>query len=63
MLQPINAKTVSLFARVIPNFEIKDLISQVNLPQETQWMNGFMDRKSLMQDTMRLALRSAIVAN
>ena len=51
MLQPINAKTVSLFAKVIPNFDIKDLISQVNLPQETQWMNGFMDRKSLMQDT------------
>jgi hypothetical protein len=63
MLQPINAKTVSLFAKVIPNFDIKDLISQVNLPQETQWMNGFMDRMSLMQDTMKLALRSAIVDN
>jgi hypothetical protein len=51
MLQPFTSKTVSLFAKVIPNFDIKDLVNQVNLPQETQWMNGFMDRKSLRQDT------------
>ena len=57
MLQPLNAKIVSLFAKVIPNFDIKDLVNQVNLPQETQWMNGFMDRKSLRQNTMRLVLR------
>jgi hypothetical protein len=60
MLQPLNSTTVSLFAKV-PNFDNKDLVNQVNLPQETQWMNGFMDRKSLRQDTMRLALRSAIL--
>jgi hypothetical protein len=46
MLQPLNSTTVSLFAKV-PNFDNKDLVNQVNLPQETQWMNGFMDRKSL----------------
>lgn len=63
MLQPLNSKTVSLFAKVIPNFDNKDLVNQVKLPQETQWMNGFMDRKSLRQDIMRLALRSAILDN
>lgn len=57
MLQPLNAKIVSLFAKVIPNFDIKDLVNQVNLPQETQWMNGFMERKSLRQNTTRLVLR------
>jgi hypothetical protein len=62
MLQPLNSKTVSLFSKV-PNFDNKDLVNQVNLPQEIQWMNGFMDRKSLRQDTMRLALRSAILDN
>jgi len=60
MLQPLNSTTVSLFAKV-PNFDNKDLVNQVNLPQETQWTNGFMDRRSLRQDTMRLALRSAIL--
>ena len=63
MLQPFNSKTVSLFAKVIPKFDIKDLVNQVNLLQETQWMNGLMDRKSLRQDTMRLDLRSAILDN
>jgi hypothetical protein len=63
MLQPFTSKTVSLFAKVIPNFDIKDLVNQVNLPQETQWMNSLMDRKSLRQDTMRLDLRSAILDN
>ena len=57
MLQPLNAKIVSLFSKVISNFDIKDLVNQVNLPQETQWMNGFMDRKSLRQNTIRLVLR------